>query len=32
MKNEIVHRTQYPRKPDSPLNEKFKNMAKKAFG
>lgn len=32
MKNEIVHRAQHPRKPGSPLNEKFKNMAKPAFG
>lgn len=32
MKNEIVNRAQYPRKSGSSLSEKFKNMAKKAFG
>jgi hypothetical protein len=32
MKNEIVNRAQYPRKPGSPLNEKFKNMAQNVFG
>lgn len=32
MKSEIVNRAHYPRKPGSPLNEKFKTMAKKAFG
>ncbi|CAB3976615.1 CREB3 regulatory factor [Paramuricea clavata] len=31
MKSEIVNRAQYPRKPGTQLNEKFKNMAKKAF-
>ena len=32
MKSEIVNRAQYPRKPGTQMNEKFKNMAKKAFG
>ena len=32
MKSEIVNRAHYPRKPGSLLNEKFKSMAKKAFG
>ena len=32
MKSAIVNRAHYPRKPGSPLNEKFKSMAKKAFG
>ena len=32
MRNAILNRAQYPRKPGSSLNEKFKSMEKKAFG